>query len=326
MDQQPDFIQSYTILELESDASWEEVRQAYKRQAQIWHPDRFPESSPEQTEAEEQFQRIRNAFTTIEEYVRNKGTPPLLDQLLQEEELRAVQEQLESERHQESNSEEAASRNTPSKPQHMTAYEAQTIRPTAAARSQAFTRNKRPKEILKKLYAYIGLVLFLLSMGFIYTTWVKGPQNEDNASAEQAKALQSAYSQTSLVGATKDMAEAMAIQMSTLANENRAGGRKTELNQIEIKSVDPLKANSDVLADKHRSTIKKGLGKTSGSNSFTYGDSMTEVVRIHGPPSKMEKSKLYNTWHYGSSIIYFQNGKVKDWISHPSYPLATSLH
>nr|CAD5958154.1 Chaperone protein DnaJ [Planktothrix pseudagardhii] len=55
----------YKILNLEPGASLEEVRQAYRHQALIWHPDRYPQNSILQAEAEAKFKEISHAYETL---------------------------------------------------------------------------------------------------------------------------------------------------------------------------------------------------------------------------------------------------------------------
>lgn len=55
----------YKILEIKPGASLEEVRQAYRHQALIWHPDRYPQNSILQAEAEAKFKEISQAYETL---------------------------------------------------------------------------------------------------------------------------------------------------------------------------------------------------------------------------------------------------------------------
>jgi hypothetical protein len=73
----------YRILGLKPGASPDDARAAYKSLVKIWHPDRFPENSSEQQQAEEKlkaintsYQRIRSDFTATpyRDYQRPAGT------------------------------------------------------------------------------------------------------------------------------------------------------------------------------------------------------------------------------------------------------------
>ena len=55
----------FRLLGVDSDASFEATRQAYKDLVRVWHPDRF-QSDPElQRRAEQQLQRINEAYLAI---------------------------------------------------------------------------------------------------------------------------------------------------------------------------------------------------------------------------------------------------------------------
>lgn len=58
----------YEILGLKLNASPEEVKKAYRRLAKTWHPDRFPNNSKEQKEAEEKFKKILEAYEVLKDY------------------------------------------------------------------------------------------------------------------------------------------------------------------------------------------------------------------------------------------------------------------
>lgn len=59
----------YKILELEPDASLEEIRQAYKDLATMWHPDRAPQNNPRlQKKAQNKLQEINEAYEYLKGY------------------------------------------------------------------------------------------------------------------------------------------------------------------------------------------------------------------------------------------------------------------
>ncbi|MGL5134180.1 MAG: J domain-containing protein, partial [Planktothrix sp.] len=60
---------SYKILDLKPGVSLEEVRQAYRHLALIWHPDRYPQNSPLQIQAEAQFKEISDAYETLKTHL-----------------------------------------------------------------------------------------------------------------------------------------------------------------------------------------------------------------------------------------------------------------
>ncbi|BDA70951.1 hypothetical protein CAL7716_051170 [Calothrix sp. PCC 7716] len=63
----------YQILELEVNASWEEVKQAYKELAFVWHPDRFAHNPKLQVKAQERLKIINQAYEMLKAYYRQKA-------------------------------------------------------------------------------------------------------------------------------------------------------------------------------------------------------------------------------------------------------------
>ena len=68
-----DVLKYYEILELEPGATGEQIKQAYRRLAKVWHPDRFPNDPPLQEMAQEKLKKINLAY----EYLKShRYTPP----------------------------------------------------------------------------------------------------------------------------------------------------------------------------------------------------------------------------------------------------------
>lgn len=55
----------YKQLNLEPGASSEEVKQAYRNLAFLWHPDRYPQDSQQQVQAEQKFKEINHAYDQL---------------------------------------------------------------------------------------------------------------------------------------------------------------------------------------------------------------------------------------------------------------------
>lgn len=56
-------------------------------------------------------------------------------------------------------------------------------------------------------------------------------------------------------------------------------------------------------------------------STFTIGSSFGEVHRIQGPPTRTDD----DTWYYGHSKVFFENGLVSYWEFDPTNPLKTRL-
>jgi hypothetical protein len=63
----------YQILELNAGASWEEVKQAYRELALVWHPDRFSDNPKLQYKAQEKLKIINQAYEMLKAYYRQRA-------------------------------------------------------------------------------------------------------------------------------------------------------------------------------------------------------------------------------------------------------------
>ncbi len=78
-----EILRNFEILELEPSASLEQVKQAYRDLAKVWHPDRFPPDSKLQRKAQERLKEINQAWETLEDFLSRQnpeseppGVPP----------------------------------------------------------------------------------------------------------------------------------------------------------------------------------------------------------------------------------------------------------
>lgn len=62
----------YAALEVDSKATQEQIRDAYKKQALRHHPDRVPADSPERTNRTKKFQQINDAYYTLSDPHRRR--------------------------------------------------------------------------------------------------------------------------------------------------------------------------------------------------------------------------------------------------------------
>ncbi|KAF2842768.1 DnaJ chaperone [Patellaria atrata CBS 101060] len=70
MSSQP--VDYYKTLEVESKATQQQIRDAYKRQALKHHPDRVPTDSPERQQRTKRFQQINDAYYTLSDPTRRR--------------------------------------------------------------------------------------------------------------------------------------------------------------------------------------------------------------------------------------------------------------
>jgi len=68
----------YSILDMQPGCNWAELRSAYKKSIQKWHPDRFEDGSNEKLAAENKIKTLNIAYDHINKYYREKGKLPLV--------------------------------------------------------------------------------------------------------------------------------------------------------------------------------------------------------------------------------------------------------
>ncbi|MBI4824674.1 MAG: DnaJ domain-containing protein [Nitrospirae bacterium] len=61
----------YKILDLNTNATEQEVKQAYRELVKVWHPDRFAHDAKLQKRAEEKLKEINDAYQRIVDYLNN---------------------------------------------------------------------------------------------------------------------------------------------------------------------------------------------------------------------------------------------------------------
>jgi hypothetical protein len=69
----------YLVLELEPGTAWEDVRNAHKLLATVWHPDRFTGNPTLHAQAEQKLKRINEAYQTLKQRYEQGGAADDLD-------------------------------------------------------------------------------------------------------------------------------------------------------------------------------------------------------------------------------------------------------
>jgi len=75
----------YKVLGIKPESNWSELRNAYKKSIQKWHPDRFKDETPEKLAAEHKIKVINIAYNQIHQYYRDNSSLPPLDEINKED-------------------------------------------------------------------------------------------------------------------------------------------------------------------------------------------------------------------------------------------------
>ena len=71
----------YRVLGTKPDSDWADLRKAYKKSIQKWHPDRFKDDTPEKLAAEDKIKAISIAYKQIHAYYRQNGNMPAVEEV-----------------------------------------------------------------------------------------------------------------------------------------------------------------------------------------------------------------------------------------------------
>ena len=71
-----DFRQDYEVLALDDGADWATARATYRRQVNVWHPDRYVERPRERVHAQQRFIQLTRSFDSLRHFYRaNRRLP-----------------------------------------------------------------------------------------------------------------------------------------------------------------------------------------------------------------------------------------------------------
>lgn len=293
----PTLKQSYMILGITNDHSFEDARRAYKTKMHRLHPDRFPHDIAAQKKASVRFSQLKVCFKCIEEHYALYGEMPFIDDLPtpsskqksplgspnngpSNEEQAQEDERARRDRHEREILSQAASLNTDSSPA-----------PTSDTKTsqRASEKNSSAGEIGAGLFV-IGILAYFVLHPPTHKFWIKEEPNTKQQLDEFGQVIRQ----------HKDRHN---------KDKNSRSAPHDFLLEEQLKSKALL------------SKTQQRLLETASGRTFTFGSSFKEVAEIHGPPDKSENQ----TWHYDNSKVMFKDGRVVDWKSDASSPLATRL-
>jgi len=90
----------------------------------------------------------------------------------------------------------------------------------------------------------------------------------------------------------------------------------SETDETEKKKPTPTPIKAKKQADETIASTRKKI-----PDFFTIGSPIGEVIDVQGKPDKTNE----NTWHYGESKVFFQDGYVIDWKREKGHPIKAKL-
>jgi len=311
----PSIAKYLEILGISPDASLNEVKQAHRDLASVWHPDRFPDNPRLRDKATEKLTEINVAYEALIKHHEahggfsapavNAGEPP------------------------EYSGDEAAGRRPPD--------EEETSQ-TSAGEDEPVGKSWFARHVV-----LMSILIALCLVGIIYM--VQARKRVDfkgvpvHPTPYQATVVESGpaagqAAKPAPPGKTPSAREGIAQKPAPQANKYFTLGSSRE--QVLAAQGPPQQAGesrwaygssyvdftkglvtgwlSSSLNPLH---VRIGPARETGADSFTLGSPQDQVAAVQGTPTQVSR----NRWTYGFSYVDFEKGKVKSWYSSGMDPL-----
>ena len=295
-----DYAKNYRILGIQPGVSWKQLRQAYKKLVNTWHPDRFQQVSHQKKLAEEKTKEITQSYKELVEYYKEFGALPLVTQtakIISTEEKTSSQKTYYARPGSENPNEE----------------------PAVAVDTIVRAQQNHPKP-LTRVIAAVALA------GVAYFVWhfMPGETNANRPTSEKPadQATDKQQNEAPNHRTTDDdkyftfgmsPGEVYAIQGIPTRTEQDVwyyGSSKIYFAEGKVQRWEESPDNP------LRVTIKP-VTEEMGTKFFRKGSSKKEVLAVQGAPGR----DTGGVWDYGASRVYFDNDRVKGWDESPLDPL-----
>lgn len=277
-------LKNYLTLGITPGASWKQLRQAYKKLINTWHPDRFQQDPRQKRLAEEKTKEINKSYKELAEYYKKNGALPLPD------EPPPVQE---------------ITRETRVAPAAEPRADAQ-----AAAQAESPRMSKRRARIMASM-VLLGSVYFIWQ----FALW----ENDENPALENHQQASNDLDVTEAAPPEKrftvgsSLGEVYSIQGVPTRTEKDVWHYGNSKIYFSKGKVFRWEENPD---NPLRVDVLSGLEKNS-ARFFGRGSTKDEVLAAQGRPDR----DAGNVWDYGLSRVYFEKDRVTGWQEGPLYPL-----
>jgi len=294
------YAKNYRILGVPPDATWKQLRQAYKSLVNMWHPDRFQQDTRQRKLAEEKTKEIIQSYQELAEHYKKYGALPQVTKAAKTPVTNDLSPQ--------------DAPDTPSVHASQDTEAASTVvTPPRARKSRRFKRTPR---------AIAGVAL----AGIAYLTWQVMPwertdglppdENHSDQAVDKQKNEEPNHHKSSdkkYFTVDTSLGEVYAIQGVPTRTEHdiwyygksKIYFTKGKVQRWEESPDNPL-----------RTSIKPWTEKMN-AEFFGKGSSKREVLAVQGAPER----DAGNVWDYGVSRVYFDNDRVKGWDESPLNPL-----
>lgn len=294
-----DFVKNYRILGVQQGVNWKQLRQAYKKLVNTWHPDRFQDIH-QKKRAEEKTKEITQSYKALAEYHKEFGVLPFAGSSTEIPVAKNVASQSTSD--------------TPPVPESRNPDLATVITSAPAQKSRLSSVTARV--ITAAALASIAYIIWQLEASMHHgnlpaTTENVKNQATDGSSIENPNPDAGVSNKLFTLGSS--LGEVYTIQGVPTRTEDdiwyygksRVYFSKGKVFRWNENPENPLRV--------------KIIAETEKSHAlfFGKGSSKEEVLAIQGTPDRDAGS----VWDYGASRIYFNNDRVTEWHETPLNPL-----
>ncbi len=292
------YANNYQILGIPREASWKQLRQAYKSLVNTWHPDRYQQDNHQRKLAENKTKEITQSYKELAEYYKKYGVLPLAAKSTKV----TVTEDLSSQ----------------SKPDPRAESKKHDTEPTTATTPVEVEKTRRS--------TLVTLTLVAVSLaGIAYFAWQFAPSEyNDNPSAVEEHTNQAPDTQYGLNSTSHAVSEKQFTIGSSLGEVYTIQGvpTKTEndiwfYGKSKVYFVSGKVLRWEESPDNPLKVRIAPRTEISAANFFSKGSSKDEVQAIQGTPDRDEG----NVWDYGYSRVFFDKNRVTGWHEAPLNPL-----
>ena len=296
-------LRHYRVLGIHPGASWKQLRQAYKKQVNLWHPDRFQQDARRKKQAEEKTKEITQAYKELAEYHKRHGALPLTAEEPEPSVTGAAPASATGTEHA------GATVGTPEP--------AEAPSPV----SPAFWRTPASRRMR------FAIALTLLGAGYYFwhppssersrsfssdTTAVApnpAPDPEQNGTPSAAPPPASHFTVGSSLG---DVYAIQGVPTRTEGDIWHYGNSK-----IYFSSGKVLRWEESMDSPLRVGLVPDAATAVGHGHYFHRGSTRAEVLAVQGTPDR----DAGNVWDYGVSRVYFEGDRVSGWQEAPLHPL-----
>jgi hypothetical protein len=298
-----DYLKNYRILGIQPGASWKQLRQAYKKMVNVWHPDRFQQDARQKKLAEEKTKEITQSYQELAGYYKKFGALPL---------------PVEQVATPVADKHTAGTASTPAE------NHASETAPPEAAYAEPVPGASSPRASKWRTRAVALLALF----GSAYLiAQVASWQPADNAPPSEEYAGHE----------PKTTHEAESIDVNTEPPAEKHFSVGSSLGEVYAIQGVPTRTGQDVWyygdskvhfsegkvlywEERHGSPLRVSIVPHTGETPASYfgrGSTKEEVLAVQGVPDRDAGS----VWDYGLSRVYFEKDRVTKWYESQLDPL-----